>query len=469
MKATQILYILVFITAIYLIVTSTHLLGSDEGFEDLLQTPNSEPIIPNSLKQAKIDSKAMPNPSIPGELPFGPYLQSASVGSYQYKDPVLLPANVQQMKKLYEDLRSFLVFEGVSISDSSDPSVQLPLTQLRSDSRKIEQELLSLKNNPGIDSQLTQQNLADIEGSLVFLQRKVRLFQTSGLVSEGFENPVKTIATKADLELLQTKAYGAILILSASRTTDPVVQARIQNLQTMYSSISDMITKLNNGQITPDKITVYKEDIQNILPNLANPSTTLGNIFSQGSGKQLNPIEQQLSQLVGNEYASSVFNDIKEKGSFRISLDLGYNTNNYKRTMNLQQDGSMKSSTGIYPHSVNNHESPTDQKGNIEENADTNLPFDTTTPGMDDRNIPATLGRFDWKARATSISDQIKLRGMNPEDFGCIPKGSMMSPAYSWRGHTKMICGRLAATMDPDLPTACGCPPQSWKGWTLSL
>jgi hypothetical protein len=217
--------------------------------------------------------------------------------------------------------------------------------------------------------------------------------------------------------------------------------------------------------MTPDKIPVFKEDIQGILPNLANPSSALGNIFSQDSGKQLSPVEQQLSQLVGTENATSVFNDIKEKGSFRISVDLGYNTNNYKRTMELQGDGSMKSSTGIHPHSVNNNDVTTD----TDEKANTNLPFDTTTPGMDDRNIPASLGRFDWKARAASISDQIKLRGMNPEDFGCIPKGSMMSPAYSWRGHTKMICGRLAATMDPNLPVACGCPPQNWKGWTLSL
>jgi len=463
MKATQILYILFFIVATYLILTSTHLLGSDEGFEDLLQTPDSEPIIPSTLKQAKIDSRAMPNSSIPGELPFGPYSQTASVGSYQYKDPALLPANIQQMKKLNEDLRSFLVFEGTNISDSSDPSVQLPLTQLRSDSHNIEQELSSLKNNPGVDSQLTQQTLADIEGNLVFLQRKVRLFQTSGLVSEGFQNPGKTVATKADLELLQARIYGAILTLSANGTKDPVVQARIQKLQSMYSAISDMITKVNKGEMSPNNIPVYKEDIQGILPNLAKPSNALGNIFNQGNGKQLNPIEQQLSQIVGAENASSVFNNIKEKGSFRVSIDLGYNTNNYKRTMDLQGDGSMKPSTGIHPHSINNDVATQDEK------ADIHLPFDTTTPGMDDRNISANLGRFDWKARASSISEQIRLRGMNPEDFGCIPKGSIMSPAYSWRGHTKMICGRLAATMDPDLPVACGCPPQSWKGWTLSL
>jgi hypothetical protein len=100
-----------------------------------------------------------------------------------------------------------------------------------------------------------------------------------------------------------------------------------------------------------------------------------------------------------------------------------------------------------------------------------NLPFDSSTPGMDDRsasNNKNKASNFDWKKRAASICEQVRLRGLEPEDFGCIAKDSLMSPAYSWRGHSKMICGRLAATMDPGLPVTCGCPPSNWKGWTLS-
>ena len=106
------------------------------------------------------------------------------------------------------------------------------------------------------------------------------------------------------------------------------------------------------------------------------------------------------------------------------------------------------------------------------------LPFDTKLPGMDDRasmsptdssSNKSQVGRFDWNKRANFICEQVKARGMNPEDFGCIAPNSLMSPAYSWRGHTKMICGRLQATMDPGLPVSCGCPPANWKGWTLSV
>ena len=531
MKPTTVLYLLLLLGLIAWILNSTDLLDSaKEGFEDLLSSPISEPIVPKGLVQAKGDTEAMPNPSIPNQLPFGPYGQMASVGSFQYQDPAMMPAQLTQMKKINEDLRSFLAFEGVQIANSSDPTVSLPLTQLRSDSRKLQEEVSVLDKNPGIQSQLTQQSLADIEGGLMFLQKKVRLFETAGVVSggsEGFrdapkpiggtkdahgcltaagytwcstlnkcvrssETPCpppttkdgeKTKATKKDLELLQTRTYAAILTLSASGTVDPVVQARIKRLQEMYTALSDMITKLNKGQWTQKDIPVFKEDIQEILPNLAKPQKDVKDVFSQGNGKKLNAIEQQLSGLVGVENAQDVFKNLKERGMFRISMDLGYNVTDplskgksnptYKRDLNLHSDGSMKVSSGINPH-VSAQGGPMSQSEYMDNERHgglhMNSAYDSHSSGMDDNAIARSslpqAAHFDWKKRATTICEQVKLRGLDPLDFGCIPKDSLMSPAYSWRGHAKMVCGRLGTTMDPDLPVVCGCPPQAWKGWS---
>jgi len=454
------------------VVSSSHLLDSPskeskEGYEN---TISSEPKIPQGVLPTRLDIQAMPNSSIPNQLPFGPYLQTASVGSYQYQDPATMPAELKQMTNLFEDLRSFLVFEGPSISDSSDPTVQLPLTQLRADSRKLEQEITVLENNSGIQSSLTQQNIADIQGALVFLQRKVRLFQTAGVVSngvEGFEDvpkAPKTRATKGDLLELQTKVYAAILTLSSSGTKDPVVQARIQRLQNMYSSVSDMISKLDKGIWTNENVPVFKEDIVNVLPNLADPQSNVMDIFSQGSGKKLSPVQKQLAAYVGEENAESVFNSIKDNGMFRVSVDLGYNVN-----------GSAKPTKYSRKMEINSGESKMKMS----------LPFDSETPGIEKRDEVKSIqssenngtdymnpsvsnrpGELDWKKRGTSICEQARLRGFDPEDFGCIREGSTMSPAYSWRGHTKMVCGRLGATLDADLPTMCGCPPSNWKGWS---
>ena len=555
MKPTTVLYLLLLLGLIAWILNSTHLLDSaKEGFEDLLSSPISEPIVPKGLIPTTTDTAAMPNPTVPNGLPFGPYGQMASVGAFQYQDPAMMPAELTQMKKINEDLRAFLAFEGVHLANSSDPTVSLPLTQLRADSRKLQEEVSVLDKNPGVESQLTQQSLADIDGALSFLQKKVRLFETAGVVSgnEGFrgdakpkggdkdangcliaggytwcatlnkcvrkwETPCppkkpaptndkdiarspkdvvkvigkavaegdnrspkakegeKTKATKKDLELLQTKTYAAILTLSASGTVDPVVQARIKRLQEMYTALSDMITKLNKGQWTQKDIPVFKEDIQEVLPNLAKPQRDVKDVFSQGNGKKLNPIEEQLSGLVGVENAQDVFKNLKERGMFRISMDLGYNVAGgsskdptYKRKLDLQGDGSMRSSHGMHPHTTG---SRSNNEKDFESNSlHTDTAFDSVSLGMDDNAIARSsqpkASHFDWKKRATTICEQVKLRGLDPLDFGCISKDSLMSPAYSWRGHAKMICGRLATTMDPDLPVVCGCPPQKWKGWS---
>jgi hypothetical protein len=492
MKTTQILYLVLFVGVILFIVTSTHLLDrvtpNREGFMDtgLPVNGESEPRIAPSVMPARLSIQAMPNASAPGTLPFGPYAQTAAVGSYQYQDPALLPAELKQMKQLNEDLRSFLVFEGPSIANSSDPTVQLPLTQLRADSRKLEQEIAVLESNAGIQSSLTQQNTADIQEALTFLQRKVRLFQTAGVVSggvEGFQGDIdvqscvrpKTRATKADLQGLQTRIYGSILTLSASATKDPVVQSRIKRLQQMYTTVTDMIMKLDKGIWTSNDVPVFKEDIDQILPRLVDPTQDIMDIFSpkqdpSNNGKQLSPVEKYLAGLVGTEAAPKVFNSILDNGSFNVNLELGYGSHDKDRhgdvkmsksfdlLNNTQQDNSV--GMPVIPDMV--EDGPA---------MEMNSAFDCQMPGVDDRHDAKkgrSLGGLDWKRRAEGICEQVRLRGLDPQDFGCIARGSMMSPAYSWRGHTKMVCGRLAATMDPSLPQTCGCPPPKWKGWTLS-
>jgi hypothetical protein len=484
MKATQILYLILIVGVIFWIVSSTQILNfAKEGFQEEASL-NSEPTIPRVLVPTSINIEAMPNPTTLDTIPFGPYAQMASTGSYQYKDPATLPAELSQMKKLNEDIRSFLAFEGVSISDTSDPSVQLPLTQLRSDSQKLQSEISVLTKNPGIDSQITQQELADIEGSLSFLQRKIRLFETSGVISdkiEGFTsssdssgNTVKTKATKAELSAFLKRIYAAILTLSASGSKDAVVQARIQRLENMYTAINDLVIKLNNGDIKNSDIPIYKEDINEILPKLADTASKIKNVFEQSSGKKFNLIEKQLSKLVGEDNAQSVFNNLKDTGMFRVNIELGYNgakksanKPTFTQPLSLQEDGTLGIGDGILGQGDTSSSTDSGQPMSV------NSAYDTTTQGMDDRSNSQSntsmASRFDWKKRATSICEQVRLRGLDPEDFGCIAKDSLMSPAYSWRGHSKMICGRLAATVDPNLPIVCGCPPSNWKGWTLPL
>ena len=473
MRASQVLYIFLIVGIIAFIIKSTDILDDLEGFQNVQK---SEPVIAPGLESVKLETKTQPNPSIPGTLPFAPYGQSASVGSYQYKDPAQLPANLQQMRQLYEDMRSFIVFEGTSVSNSSDPTVSLPLSQVRADSRRLQQEIAVLSKNPGIEPSLTQQELADMQEGLTFLQRKIRLFQTAGVVSNGVEGFVdaapKTKATKLEIQLLQNKIYAAILTLSASGTTDPVVTARIKNLQGMYSETKDILSKLDNGTMKADEVSYYSQDIKDIIPKLASPSSKLPVLGSQDSGEKLNLLEEQLSKLVGDENAKSVFKEIRNNGTFRVNfgVDLGYNVNKADKNniIVLNKQYTMDKNGDVNSTSNNN---PSMSSINPSDNLNIDGPFDSTMSGMDDRaeviKKATSPSRLDWEKRAKDICQQVKLRGLDPLDFGCIPEGSKMSPAYSWRGHTKMVCGRLGATMDPSLPATCGCPPANWKGWTI--
>lgn len=470
MKTTQILYLLIFVGIITWIVTSKHL--DDEGFESLLPVNSiSEPVIAKGVEPTRLSVQVMPNSSTPGTLPFGPYGQMASVGSFPYQDPALLPAELEQMKKLYEDIRGFLGFEGASVASSSDPTVQLPLTQLRADSGRLQQEIAVLKKNPGIQASLTQQDTADIQGALSFLQRKVRLFQTSGLISnsciEGFEGSSKTRATQDDLRVLQSRLYSAFITLSASGTTDPVVQARVTKLQKMYTDVTDMIKKLDNGTWKARDIPVYQEDINGILPKLSDTGTILTDILSSitntsGSSKSSGSLQDFLINSIGEDTVKSFVKSFQRKGSLRVNVELGYNAMDSKNKKDKMEYSKMYDL--LDSRDSSNGYSPNDTVSDLSyAPVKMDQAFDDSMPGAEENN--SKVGGLDWKNRAMSICEQVRQRGLDPQDFGCIANDSKMSPAYSWRGYAKMVCGRLGATMDPNLPVVCGCPPQEWKGW----
>jgi hypothetical protein len=186
----------------------------------------------------------------------------------------------------------------------------------------------------------------------------------------------------------------------------------------------------------------------------------------------LSPVEQYIASLVGEENAPDVFKSLKDKGMFKMSFDLGYNTSGPEKS-DAPGSNIVSMNKGFDLLTGDEHSSYNPSMDTIKPSSSVTMhgPYDNTMSGMDDRaeaiqksNTPSHL---DWKARAAGICDQIKQRGLDPLDFGCIPEGSKLSPAYSWRGHTKMVCGRLGSTMDPGLPQTCGCPPPNWKGWTL--
>ena len=80
---------------------------------------------------------------------------------------------------------------------------------------------------------------------------------------------------------------------------------------------------------------------------------------------------------------------------------------------------------------------------------------------------PTKIGSFDWKKKAEEVATNIQRAGFDPQEFGALPRGTRVSSDFSWRGHTRMVCARLATHQDPGFPEQMGCPPVNWKGWKL--
>jgi hypothetical protein len=264
--------------------------------------------------------------------------------------------------------------------------------------------------------------------------------------------------------------------LSASGTSDPNMNARIVALADIKSSIEEIVNQVKMDPTMEATIPISKADLEKALPALGNISDPLPQLIQSAnlpaglanllpSNMQNDPqVTRQIGDLVNN-YLGTFMNGI----SFSVK---------YTSPREAQAGGGVKSEQFV------NALTEKKRRGNstIEttgfpsladlDNA-SNAKFSPMDSGMfiTDRYapLPSDAGRgpsrFDWQARSKEIEAQVKKRGLQPADFGIMPPKSKISNDFSWRGYARMICTRLQATMDPNLPVLCGCPPMDWPGW----
>jgi len=486
------LALLFIVMVIYLITSNPQ---KSEGF-DTLNTPISHKvnipinIIPPSVAPPparSIDDSNVQPSNLPGSLPIAPYEQIASMSPLPYQDTSLIKANRQQLVSILELLKGFLAFEAQEISERSDPTIQLPLNTARSDFHTLQAQIDVLNRNPGLQTTITLTQLNEISSNLAYLQREVRLIGAAGPIQgpiyeftqpinvskstlEGFDDMTGQKggqrATLDDLNKFVVRISSEILRLSASGTTDPVIQARITALTEMRSNVQTIISQVQTGALLPVQIPIMKDDIDNALKNLGKPSEplpqiikTLGlpaglaNLLPSNIQNDPNTV-QQINNLI-NTYGQKIIDAVT--ASFAV---------NYANPQSA--DSKTTIDTTGFPSVAD--------LNNVSNNKFIPVAVSGDTP-VTDRLAPTPMdaGRgpshFDWKTRAKEIEDQIKKRGLNPKDFGITPSigtSQTVSNEFSWKGYTRMICTRLQATMDPGLPESCGCPPMDWNGWRIA-
>jgi hypothetical protein len=475
-----------FLSLLFVLIVIFFFTSQKDHFTDVPPThtvkiptvPPATALLPGSKEKAAPESAADVVPyTLPGEIPLAPYGQVANMSPLPYQDTTMIKANRQQILSLLEMLKGFLAFEAQHLAEKSDPSIQLPLSNARSDFQVLQNAVDLLNRNPGLQPTMTMTTLNEMSSNLAYLQEQVRLSGSAGALqgptnqfTEGFTNSEK--ATLKDLTEFVGRIQGEIIRLSASGTTDPIVSLRVSALTQLKNDVQSIITKLNSKSMQPNEVPILKSDIEKAFPLLGNPSQPLPQIIKTvglppglanilPANLQKDPeTTRQIGSLI-DKYAEQIINGIS------ASFSVKYTSPNEVGSADSQTEAQHAASSTIDTLGF-----PSMADLNNVSNAKF-APYDSGSPVTDHlAPKPSDAGRgpsqFDWKQRSKEIEAQVKRRGLEPTDFGIMPEGTKTSSEFSWKGYARMMCTRLQATSDPSLGITCGCPPMDWKGWRIA-
>jgi hypothetical protein len=275
--------------------------------------------------------------------------------------------------------------------------------------------------------------------------------------------------------------------LNASGTNDPIVSARTRAISNMIDELNTIINKVETRVLPEIEIPIMKSDISNIFRAIQNPKQPLPALVGQRlPPAALNLLPQGLtkdaeSQALLGQLADKYVGDLLNGLSWKVEASAKYTSQNEalsKSNINIQfappasaEDSlvgltnALGASTYGFPTPKNMalsgtsiNAQPTPAPGNPSDPYAIN-PMD----GMG--RTPSAASGFDWQRRAKEICENIRRRGMNPKDFGCLKPGTQVGRDFSWRGYARMICTRLQTDYYTGTAEACGCPPLDWKGW----
>ena len=281
--------------------------------------------------------------------------------------------------------------------------------------------------------------------------------------------------TLTQLVNLQVSIAAFITQLQSSGTTSPVTLKRVDTLKYILNKVSDIITKVQNGNMKESEIPITVADYKAFLP-FVDPSNTdvgqgnplphllsetganagLANLFPAYFAGDISGA--QLAQQLFQQYAPSIFTDM----SYDITVKLGKKSESERI---LAASATQAVSNGLFGGSKPLHFADSGSTygaaNSVTGNSNSGGMFNSVINGLMG-NKPATL---DWKDRSNQICQQISKRDMNPYEFGCLKDPNDVEQNFSYRGYAKMVCARLETIYDTSVPELCGCPPPTWSGW----
>ena len=323
----------------------------------------------------------------------------------------------------------------------------------------------------------------------------------------------------SDVQDLIRRVKGFLDSLNALRTKDPVILTRIQTLQSLYSDLKDMKTKIGNGSLDPAQIPIKVGDaraflatslqVDQQLPNLiTGPPPEKPKSESTSQTPQLNQLMKMAQYLKGTisiSFDSDAYS--REQMAARVDniLDLlqnkkitskdarnilaalsaiqgklgpsGFSSTNPFQAANANISDPSKNSfktsyanTGYMPDSSQldaaSHGSYAGQAGGD----NSQVRPGSLSMQTDDNIIKRGSGTYalynyadvtgpDYKVKLTNLCSQITSSGLGTgEDLGCLKDLSLVGNDYGWKGAYSMVCNRLQNTWGSAYPQMFGCP-----------
>jgi len=404
------------------------------------------------------------------DLPSAPLAGLAQTNPIPFQDPATEKTAFTQLAMLKADMDGFSANELSYMKDYSDPAIKLPITRFKGDYQRVKDELLTIQVNPGLQPQMTIADLDTIAANLRNLQRSYRNYANNEIVPppkydlskagiEGFTsgNSSSPPISVDQLITLSQKILVEIARLQASGTSDPIIQARVQMFTKISQKVEDIKRQVHAGSMTPDMIPITQKDYANFLPALGDSSSGISGLISQSGNQTLSSLFNSYEQgdISGSQLAASLFSTYAD--TLVNGLSIKYTSPNELALAQAQAAaaGAQATAGQAAGQAAGASQTVSGFRGE----------FESTVQGL--ANPSLKPGGYDWKTMARSICQNIKRMSLNPADFGCILPGTQVSPDFSWRGHCKMVCSRLATHYDPGMPEQMGCPPATWKGWRL--
>jgi hypothetical protein len=254
-----------------------------------------------------------------------------------------------------------------------------------------------------------------------------------------------------ELETLGLKLAVEITRLTATGTSDPVIQSRINIYTEMKNTVDSLINQVKNKTLDPSQIPIAQADYQTFLPALGSDSAGPAGLLFNSGNTSLSSLfnKYQVGDLSGADLATTLFNTYADS----LTNGLSYNV----------------SLTYTSPNETTKEVAKALYRGEFQNTIDGAAECDgfSNSPEMSSY-VPSkgtTDTGFNWKDKCKQLYTALERMSLDPGDFGCLAPGTQVSPDYSWRGNAKMICTRAATHADPGLPEQIGCPPVSWPGW----